>query len=163
MTKKKFFKGITNRDFLSLKEMPTMENENMVIEWLKLNYSAANYLKQVLYDYKAFVRVRISQGVYLWQGSNYGGGVEAFDPSKPSSILGRELCRAITEDEIDQMPPCFHKVPGDEYSNDKSEVLTFLMSKQKIFEWLFLVLDLNGIILKTCDEKWLGKENYIEK
>ncbi|MCM6932014.1 hypothetical protein NE261_09480 [Enterococcus italicus] len=159
MIKKKFFKEITNQDFLMLGDMPSIGNEKLVIDWLKSNYFAANYLKQVLYDYKAFVCSRDNEGNYLWQGSNYGDETVRFDPLKPSSILGRELCRVIVEEEIDRMTPIFHKSPGEKFSYENSDVLSFLMSKRKIFEWLFLVLDINGIILKSHDGKWIGKNN----
>lgn len=157
MMKKKFFKGINNQDFLSLGNMPVMKNEDAVIEWLKSNFSAANYLKQTLSDYKAIMSTRISEGVHLWQGSNYSKENQVFDPSKPGSILGREFCRAILEDGIDRMAPCFHKLPKSDFSCEKSQVLAFLMTKRKVYEWLFLVLDLNGIILKSSDGKWIGK------
>lgn len=57
------------------------------------------------------------------------------------------------------MPPLYHKLPNEEFSFEKSEVINFIKNQPELFEWLWIVAkDWNLIEYDKNTGKWQGIE-----
>ncbi|MFQ6365894.1 hypothetical protein ACLM47_03920 [Lactococcus lactis] len=60
---------------------------------------------------------------------------------------------------IKKMPPLYHKLPGQEYSYDKSEVLNWVKNDLELQDWFFRLMENRGIIIYDSKTgKWQGKD-----
>ena len=155
--KRKPYRNVQNKNFLRISEMPLMENRKSALEWIKSS-DVIEYVHNQAREWKFIIATMEEDGSHIWQGINYDAELRDTHREIKTSY-GEKIVKALTEDEIDLMPPLRHKYPGEIYNIENSEVIQFLAEKENIMNLVFVTATYNGLIIMNPDGNFIGKNN----
>ncbi len=155
--KKKPYRYVRDKDFLTIADMPLMQDRKQAIEWTK-NSDVIEYIFHQVRNWGFVVSVQFEDGDHGWQGINCIEGKRNFHQEAKTSY-GRKVLDALIKDEIDLMPLLIHRYFKEPYYRQNSEVIEYLKTKKNILNLAFVTAAYNGHIIRNEDGSWIGKKH----